>query len=241
MSKVTKKLRRFGRYTWEMFKGALPALLVYLCMGLVLIMLGVKGEDDYAWDSRKTTWTSVCWVCSLAYNGLLAFAQGGNHYEMLVSGNVKRMSMDEYGNGYKISTHKEAKEYRPWKGFAIGGWIGIFAVIAGIVWGANQAAIDGDKANAATGICLLLVGWACGPFYFLSATPGVNVSYYLICLLGLAPVLVSGGLYIAGAYARRNKQIRQQQIADALSARAMQKEKKINYGGLPGTKPRKHK
>jgi hypothetical protein len=72
---------------------------------------------------------------------------------------------------------------------------------------------------------------------------GIVVSYYYSILFALIPLLVSGCVYIAGAYARRNKVIRQQHLAD-LAAKAEEekkKNKKINYGGLPGTKPKKRK
>ena len=59
--------------------------------------------------------------------------------------------------------------------------------------------------------------------------------------VALLPILVSGGLYIAGAYGRRNKTIRQQEIAARAAAEEANKPKKINYGGLPGTKPKKKK
>ena len=52
---------------------------------------------------------------------------------------------------------------------------------------------------------------------------------------------VSGGLYIAGAYGRRNKTLRQQEIAARAAEAEQSKPKKINYGGLPGTKPKKRK
>ena len=52
---------------------------------------------------------------------------------------------------------------------------------------------------------------------------------------------VSGGLYIAGAYGRRNKTLRQQEIAARAAEAEQSKPKKINYGGLPGTKPKKRR
>ena len=72
---------------------------------------------------------------------------------------------------------------------------------------------------------------------------GITVSYYHSLWFALVPILVSGCVYIAGAYARRNKAIRQQRLAE-LAEKAEEekrKNKKINYGGLPGTKPKKRK
>jgi hypothetical protein len=44
-----------------------------------------------------------------------------------------------------------------------------------------------------------------------------------------------------GAYRKRNKKIREQIIADRMAQEEAKREKKINYGGLPGTKPKKRK
>ena len=78
------------------------------------------------------------------------------------------------------------------------------------------------------------------PFYAMNQT-GTSVSYFITCVFAVVPVVVSGVFYIIGAYARRRKTIRQQEIADKAAQAAAQKEKKIIYGGLPGTKPKKRK
>ena len=57
----------------------------------------------------------------------------------------------------------------------------------------------------------------------------------------LLPIIVTGVMYIVGAYGKRNKTIRAQELADKAAAVEQAKVKKINYGGLPGTKPRKRK
>ena len=67
------------------------------------------------------------------------------------------------------------------------------------------------------------------------------VSFYWSILLGILPVIVSGVFYIVGAYAARNKAVRKQEEADRASKAVLEKPKKINYGGLPGTKPKKKK
>ena len=69
----------------------------------------------------------------------------------------------------------------------------------------------------------------------------MHISYFLTCLFALVPIAVSGGFYIAGAYARRAKAVRQQLIADKAAEAEVNRVKKINYGGLPGTKPKKRK
>ena len=60
------------------------------------------------------------------------------------------------------------------------------------------------------------------------------VSFAIVLILELV-------MYILGAYGRRNKVIREQEIADKAAKAEAEKVKKINYGGLPGTKPKKRK
>ena len=246
MKSFKRILKSIGKHLWDFFKGALPSLLIYACAGSILMMLTWK-EEKMVWDSTSILWTCVCIVAAAAYNGLLAYAQGGNSYEMVVSGNIKRRTADEYGDGYHISKHKEEKEYRVWKGFAIGGIIALFPLIFGIIAGSllgTSAPGNGDNASWGVAvffmISIFICGWSVMPFYLMNAN-GFAVSYYWSCLFGIVPIAVSGALYIIGAYARRNKALREQRIADAQAAAQANKEKKINYGALPGTKPRKRK
>ena len=251
MSQMKEKLKRIGAWIWDIVKNSLPALVMYVMAGTILMMLTMKADESIdkeealriTWDNKKLLWTLVCCIGAAAYNGLLTWACGGNQYEMLVSGNLKRVSAS-YGEGFKISSHKEAKEYRAWKGFAIGAVISLLTLIVGILFGCNQAAINSLKPSKGVGAIMLvgffLSGWSVLPLYYLNMS-GIAVNYFLSCLFALLPIIVSGVFYIAGAYARRAKSIRQQELADKAAAADAAKVKKINYGGLPGTKPKKRK
>ncbi len=244
-NQVKKKLKKIGRYTWELFKSSILTTIMYLCAGMILMMLTLRGET-VTWGGKKVLWTVLCLVGAAAYQMLASWAMGGTQYEMLVSGNVKRSTYDAYGNEYRMSSHKEAKEYRPWKGFVIGGFVAIFTIVFGIIFGCNQSAIDGAEMGKGLGVLvfigLFIAGWSILPFYCMNAA-GISVSYFVSLSFAAIPILVSGIMYIVGAYARRNKAIRQQMLAEkAAEAEAAGKaNKKINYGGLPGTKPRKRK
>ena len=113
MANVKKKLKYFGGYVWEMTKASLPGIFMYLCAGAIMMMLILRGKEEnnfISWTTMNKVWVAVCMVAAAAYNGLICYAHGGSHYEMLVSGNIKRATTDMYGNEYKISSHKEAKE-----------------------------------------------------------------------------------------------------------------------------------
>ena len=246
MAKAKQKFKKFGRYVWEIVKAGLPATFMYLCAGLIMFMLICKTDAEgtelkIVWKTSTIAWSIVAIVAAVAYNALICWAHGGSHYEQLVSGNVKRSTEDLYGNAYKISSHKEAKEYRVWKGFTFGIITSLFSIAAAIVFGVMQAEIDAEaNFNAATMIMTFISGWSVLPF-FAANVNGASFNYFVTIAFAAVPVVVSGVAYIVGAYMRRAKTIRQQQIADQASKAAETKEKKINYGGLPGTKPKKRK
>lgn len=243
---MKKKLQKIGRQIWELFKGSLLMTVMYACAGSILMMLATRGSKEIIWDGGKIAWTVVCIVGAAAYQALASWANGGSQYEMLVSGNVRRSTVDAYGNAYKMSSHKEAKEYRPWKGFVIGGFVAIVPIIFALIFGGKEGIIHGDNMPKGLAIFLLigffLSGWSVVPFYCMNEA-GIAVSYFWGLPFAIIPVIVGGGFYIAGAYARRNKALRLQQLEDAAAAAeaARQANKKINYGGLPGTKPKKRK
>ncbi len=243
---VKKKLKKFGRYMWELFKSSILPSITYCCVGLILMAVTMQNMEKVEWGGGKLAVAILCVLGAACYQFFVAWATGGNQYEMLVSGNVTRTSVDAYGNEYKMSLHKEAKEYRVWKGFAIGGFVALLPLIFGILWGVNQVKIDGGSYG--TGIDFLmflsffLAGWAIIPFYCKNMVGG-SVSYFFSLFLILIPIVVSGVGYIVGAYARRNKALRLQVLEDRRIAEeeARAANKKINYGGLPGTQPKKRK
>ena len=128
MSNIKETLKNVGKHVWELFKASVPAGLMFLCASLVLLVLTLKGEK-IEWNNTNLLWSLACGLGGLAYTGLVMWANGGQHYEMLVSGNMKRIA----SGGMKISSHKEEKEYRPWRGFVCGAVIAIFTVLAGIL------------------------------------------------------------------------------------------------------------
>ena len=236
MAKKTNRVKRFFGYVWQMVKEALPATFMYICAGTILTLL-VFRKEKALWEGSNITWTFVCILAAAGYNALISWAHGGTHYEMLVSGNVKRSTADMYGMEYKISSHKEAKEYRVWKGFVIGGISALLPLLAGLAYGISFAPST-KTLNPGALVGLLCSGWSIIPLYCMNQS-GAGISYFVSMLFALIPILVSGGFYIAGAYARRNKAVRQQMLADKAAEAEANKVKKINYGGLPGTKPNK--
>ena len=238
-----------GKTVWECFKRSLASMFTYFCAGAILMMLLLKGDLSAGMTGTRWAWTVLCIVAALAYNGFVIYVTGGNHFEMLVSGNMKRVSAMNMGSEFKISSHKIEKEYRVWKGFVIGAFLSIFAIIGAFVFEANAEEIlklnvEDATLNRGSAIALfafiLLSGWSLLPFMLINLG-GASVSYLFSLLLAILPIAVTGTFYILGAYGKRAKSIKAQELADKAAAAEAAKPKKINYGGLPGTKPKKRK
>lgn len=216
---------------------------MYIFAGTTLMMLTLE-ESQIVWNNEKLGWTIVCGLAAVAFNAFVTYGMGGDGYEMLVSGNIKRMSTDEYGGGFKMSSHKYVKEYRVWKGFFIGAFTALYTLVFGILFGCNQEKINAETVSFGISALhffgFLLSGWTLLPIYYLNMN-GIAVSYFISCAFAILPIVASGVFYVLGAYGKRNKAIKKQMLADKAAAAEAAKEKKINYGGLPGTKPKKRK
>lgn len=242
-----KGMQKFWAYTWELLKMSFAPLFMYVAMSLLLVLLAFGKSLKFS--TTGVVWWVVSLCAVLAYNGLTAYIQGSSGFEMLVSGNMRRMSEMNMDGGFKMSRYREVKEYRAWKGFVVGGILAVFSIVGAIIFGCNQSLIDGvfaqQQSNTDTGfgwvfvIFLLLSGWSSVLFLLLN-TLGFGISYFYCLFFALLPVLVSGFLYIAGAYGKRRKTLKEQELKDRES-QAQSAPKKINYGGLPGTKPKKRR
>ena len=260
MSKAKTILKNIWANVWETIKSSFLAVLFY-CMASTICFMGTlnsewTGQINEGLNSSRVMWIVIASVIAVGYNAIVAYAHGSRGYEMLVSGNMKRLSSQRLGSDIKISTHKELQEYRAWKGFAMGGVAAFFTLLFGILMGIKGSSVNAVLVHwaeaeegasvASRGIGVLFLvsmlcsGWSLLPFIFVNAT-GAGVSYFYSCLFALLPIAVSGFLYIAGAYGKRGKTVKAQREADLAAAAEQNKPKKINYGGLPGTKPKKKK
>lgn len=255
--KEETKVSVFFKHVWQYFKSSIPITLVYF-MGGMMMFLAIMRQDPENWgfgDTSLLVWTIISIVMAVGYNALIGYLHGTKGYEMLATGNLKRNTAETYGTVYTISAHNEAKEYRAWKGFAIGGFIAIIPFVVALIFGAKQTTIDevmakfiagaqGSGISVGSGLLIILAmlvsGWSIGPFFVMNAT-GAGISYYVCTLHAIIPIVLTGVMYIVGAYAGRNKAMKKQAIADAERRAKENREKKINYGGLPSTKPQKRK
>ena len=242
MSTFKKKWKGFWKIVWECFKQSIASGMMFFVASMVVMLVLAKMDEGET--SKLLGWSIVSGLVASAYSGLLAFASGGAHYEMLVSGNMKRRSAMSYGEELKITSHKYEKEYRVWKGFVIGFLASGMAFIGGIVLGINQSKLDTETISGGLAVLFFILdlfgGWVMLPVQMYNRW-GTPVSGFVCCAFVLIPTVVCGLCYIWGAYARRNKTWREQEIRRKAEEAEMNKPKKINYGGLPGTKPKKRK
>ena len=102
-----KRMKKIGRYTWELVKMAFPSLFMYFALSIIVIMLTMG--KTLTFSAGKVTWWAVCLVGVLVYNGLMSYVQGTMGFEMLVSGNMKRVSCKSWKADTKCLRIKKQK------------------------------------------------------------------------------------------------------------------------------------
>lgn len=244
MANNKKKETLVGGYLKHLSGRGLIVMLMYFSVSAIVMMISMQ-DEKLSYNKMMIVW-GIGFALMVAYNFFFTWVNAGADYEMLVSGNMKRLSTG--GEKLKISSHKVYKEYRPWKGVVYGVFPAVFSIIFGLYFGANSAEINGTFDGVAMQgykgwwilLGFLFSGWSLVPFY-ASNLVGMTPNYYLSLLLILIPIAVSTGGYIAGAYAKRAKVVREQELQDRQREREAQIQKKPNLGALPGTQPKKRK
>lgn len=150
----------------------------------------------------KLALVAFCLLVGVVLNGDLAARCGKTHYQMLLSGNIRRNNNIDTLNNTDRKSYKREMEYRPYKGFLIGLCVCVPVILILVlyaVFGLNSEATTGGSYYARLAI-LLLAGWAILPWELLSV-----VSTPFIALFSCAlPILVTGILYLIGAKKEEN-------------------------------------
>ena len=246
MSNVRKKENPIVGWIKHLLGRSAVVMLMYFAVSAAIVMLSMQGET-LQYGKMMTVW-GIGFAILIAYNFFFAWVNAGADYEMLVSGNLKRRSLGE-GATLNISSHKEYKEYRPWKGFVYASLPALFALFAAIIFGVNNQAVNetiknGDPMQASRGwlvfLGFLTSGWSVLPFY-ASNLAGMTPNYFLSMLFVLIPLVLSVAGYIGGAYAKRAKVMKEQELQDKQREREAQRERKANLGAVAGTSHKKRK
>ena len=189
------------RYFWRV-QGvcalrAVTPFMMYLFMSLTGLACQAISPDTTEW--YEVLLGAVCIACGAAFNAHLAFSYGKQHYDSYLTGCIHRQNklfgIESGGD------HKPEREYRAWKGFAIGLYIGIPVIIMGIFAAIPATWWQGELALA------MVAGWAIFPIQWIRAYlyPGVTWESYpavsggYSMLMIVLPVIVTGVFYIVGA------------------------------------------
>lgn len=201
----------FWRVQGECWRRAVTPFLMYLFMSMIALTMQAISGDKLLW--LRMLLGIVCILCGAAYNAHLCFQYGKKHYDVFATGEIHRRNAAfgiESGGDYRAH-----QEYRPWKGFLIGFFTGVPAVLFGLI-SAFTGALDF--------VYLLLAGWAYLPLSWARSIKvqrlgeGATINGAWSIFMVLLPVLVSGVFYILGAKKRKAEK-------DAASARAAEVER----------------
>lgn len=201
----------FWRNVWECFRRSVTPFLMYLFMSLIaLACQGLSAQ----W--LKILIGTVCIAVGGFFNGHLLFHFGSAHYgEYLVAKARERNALFGVSTGGKV--HPE-REYRPWKGFAIGAFVGLPVLLFGTLAGAFKGT-DGGRVLYL--ILTLIAGWASIPLSWFGSryndngeSLGLIASPFYALLFVLLPVAVSGVFYIVGAMHEKRVRLEAEERAE---------------------------
>lgn len=193
----------FWRIQGECLRRSVTAFLMYMFMSILMIVAQAINDGTTA---LEIVLGSICCLGGMAFNAHLCFHFGKNHYDFYLTGCMHRRNavfgIDSMGS------HPVHREYRPWKGFLIGFYAALFAMIFGAFAGAlNPAGVEAtDTGYAAIIILSAFAGWAIIPLTWIRDLAGMEyISYYWSIAFCIIPIVVSGVFYILGAMSRKRE------------------------------------
>lgn len=192
--------------------------------GIMLAALGLTSDTVLRW---------IIMVALLAlgifYNFGLMSGVGELHYKSYCAGAVRRM------NNFSLEAGKDYKpyqEYRLYKGFLAGAYIGIPVAILIVIAAANIGQDAEDAAlfyglsgsTAAAVLLLILSGWAIIPIMLLRvAVPTLSLFWALP--FAIIPIVVSGIAYYVGAMKEKKKRENMEKYRAEVMAAGKKKRK----------------
>mgnify|MGYP000757426863 CR=1 FL=1 len=218
--KKAKPMTRW-RYFWRI-QGvcavrAVTPFMMYLFMSLIGLACQAISPETTEW--YEVLLGAACIVIGAAFNAHLAYARGKLHYDAYLTGCIhRRNALFGIESG---GDHRPELEYRPWKGFLIGFYVGVPVLLLGMF-----AAIPATWSGGEVAL-VMFAGWAIFPIQWIRAFlyPGQNdwayppVSGGYSMLMVFLPILVTGVFYIVGAMVqKRQKEEQTERIERAAEA-----------------------
>ena len=213
--KPDTKWRHFWRVQKVCFLRAVTPCMMYLFMSLIGLALQAISEGQ---ASYEVVLGSICIAGGAAFNAHLAFNYGKLHFDSYLTGCLHRQNLRQgIASG---GDHKPEQEYRVWKGFLIGFYVGIPVLVFGFLaifratWRWAEVALDMFAAWA-----ILPVQWARGAVFPGEQNwdyPPVSGAWSLMFIL--LPVIVTGVFYIVGAYYEKRKKENESRRTEEINA-----------------------
>lgn len=216
----------FWRVARECLRRAVTPFLMYLMCSMVAV--ACLSISVYA---LQVILIAGCILLAVVLDADLSFAVGKKHYQMLMTGNIRRRNnMETFSNKDKKSYRYEM-EYRRYKGFIIGACICIPVVAICLIYvvGGFDTTVS-DAAYYGKLALLLISGWAIIPWELIEG----EISLYFSLASCVLPICVTGISYLLGARKERNDALAKESRMEAIknagkeSNRAKKKREREN-------------
>ncbi len=219
--KPTTKWRLFWRIQKECALRAVTPFMMYLFCSLIALAFQALSDETEVYE---VVIGAACILLGAALNAPMGYLAGQKQYDSYLTGCIHhRNAIFGIQSG---GDHKPEQEYRWWKGFLIGFYVGVPVIIMGIF-----AAIPANNIWASGETALVMVaGWAIFPIQWARNLmfpdwsgdyPAVSGGYCMLMIL--LPILVTGISYIVGAAVekknKQNEEARSERVAEAGKAK----------------------
>lgn len=165
--------------------------LMYLFFSMIALAV-LTISDDMAWLRLALVLLFV--LCAAALNVDQGIRVGKKHYQMYLSGEVRRNSGIATVNNADRKTYKREMEYAWYKGLITGIIICVPLVICCVVYSAGGYFDNENLQNLSNFVMIMFCGWAIIPLTLIFGQ--INVLWTLCCCA--LPIIVSTVSYIIG-------------------------------------------
>lgn len=217
------RMQMFWRIQATCLRRSVTPCMMYLFTSLIGFALQAISPETT--EIYEVVLGSLCIALGIFFNAHLAFHSGKLHYDFYISGDIiRRNRLFGIESG---GDHRAEKEYRPWKGFLIGFYVGLPVVVFGTL-----AAIPATWTWAEI-VLDMFAAWAILPVQWIRelsypgagewAYPPVSGGYSLLFIL--LPVIVTGIFYIVGAMRERREKEEEAARGEAISSAGKRERK----------------
>ena len=211
VKKPLTKWRLFWRIQKVCFLRAVTPFMMYLFMSLIALAVDAIADGTQIYEVAIGL---VCVLAGAAFNAPLAFQYGKLHYDSFLTGEIHRRNA-----AFGIQSggdHSPEQEFRWWKGFLIGFYIGIPVIIMGIFAALPATWSQGELALVMfAGWAIFPIQWARNLLYpdWTGSYPAVSGGWSILFVL--MPVIVTGVFYIIGAMVQKKKKAEETERFDS--------------------------